>query len=259
MSFYFCYTKYLFYTVTDFTINDSANAPKPVSRLKKSTASTSSAPPELSWDELDTDTDLIEEVGEDGAKKFVPKKNSAKVEEDLDSRPGVQYPEIVFYLISKYIEPEQIGSFSRINRACYACTKREMFWRNLYKKYCHNHPRLPERLKIENSFKVYGLKQRVIRALFNTYKVFNLRIQRDAQQDSEPHKLVGRRCINVWFGKGPVHCVVYFKLKKLSPHRPGADAGNMIDELGRIDANPEEDCQVLEVLFLFSYLCIICN
>ncbi|XP_073955251.1 transmembrane protein 183-like [Choristoneura fumiferana] len=234
-------------TDSDFTINDSANAPKPVSRLKKSTSSTSTVPTELSWDEIDTDTDIIEEVDEDGAKKFVSKKQSSKAEQDLENRPGVLYPEIIFYLISKYIKPEQISSFSGINRACYACTKREMFWRNLYKKYCQNHPRLPERLKIENSFKVYGLRQRVIRALFHTYKVFDLRIQRDAAQDSEPHRLVGRRCVNVWFCKGPVHCMVYFKLKKLTPQRPYVDAGNMIDELGRIDANPEEDCQTLQI------------
>ncbi|XP_034829137.1 transmembrane protein 183 [Maniola hyperantus] len=233
-------------TNSDFTINDCANAPKPVSRVKKSV--TTEPKPEKSWDELqDDDFDIIEETNADGTKSFVYKKkrNHSKSETDFQECPGVVYPEIVWYLISSYIKPEDVGNFAGINQATYSITKRESFWRALYKRYCQNNPKLPEKLRIENNYKLYGLRQRVIRALYHTYDVFIQKVQRQASHDSHPHELVRRRCVNVWYCKGPTYWSVYFKLKKLKPER--VKRVHFIEELGRIDANPEEDSQVLQV------------
>ncbi|XP_063534840.1 putative transmembrane protein 183BP [Cydia strobilella] len=229
---------------SDFTLKDSADAPKPIRRLKKAQITDTG---EVSWDEM-ADYDLVQEIDAEGYKRYIYKKKSnAKLEVDIDKRPGIIYPEIVFYLISAYIKPEQIGNFAAINKASYACTQRESFWRNLYKRYCQGHSRLPPRLRIENSFKVYGLKQRVIRALHHTYSVFVHKIELDAIQESRPHRLVKRLCVNVWYNKGPIYWLVYFKLKKVPLERPQNENGNMLDELDRIDANPDEDCQVLQV------------
>lgn len=206
--------------------------------------------PEKSWEDLqDDDFDIIEEVNADGSKNFVYKKkrNHSKNEpENIDDRPGIVYPEIVWYLISPYIKPEEIGNFARINKATYAITHRESFWRALYKRYCQNNPKLPEKLRIENSYKLYGLKQRVIRALYHTYDVFIKRVLQQASQDSRPHQLVKRRCVNVWYCKGASYWVVYFKLKK-SNLEQRIKTLDFIEELGRIDANPEEDSQILQV------------
>ncbi|XP_049872766.1 putative transmembrane protein 183BP [Pectinophora gossypiella] len=233
----------------DFTINDSANAPKPVSRVKKSVPET--ATPELTWEEIqDDDFDIIEEVNADGTKNFVYKKkrNHSKPEPDnIDDRPGIVYPEIVWYLISQYIKPEEVGHFARINKATYAITKRESFWRTLYKRYCQNNPKLPEKLRIENSYKLYGLRQRVIRALYHAYDVFTKKVAQQAVHDSRPHSLVKRRCVNVWYYKGPSYWSVYFKFKKSYPQQRVVTVTDFIEELGRIDANPDEDTQVLQV------------
>lgn len=64
--------------------------------------------------------------------------------------------------------------------------------------------------------------------------------------DFRPHELVKRRCSNVWFCKGTSHWSIYFKFKKLRPIETTTKV-DFIEELGRIDANPEEDSQVLQV------------
>ncbi|XP_014356900.2 putative transmembrane protein 183BP [Papilio machaon] len=238
---------------SDFTLNDCANAPKPVTRVKK-TVTTETAISELSWDQIDQDDlDVIEETDADGAKSLVFKKrrnHSRSETEDVANRPGHVYPEIIWYLISWYIKPEDVGSFARINKATYAITKRESFWRSFYKRYCRYHLNLPERLCLENNNKLYGLRQRVIRALYYTYNVFIMRVIQQAVHDSQPHTLVKRRCINVWYCKGSTHWSVYFKFKKMQPKQRVEinKAIDFIEELSRIDANPDEDTQVLQVI-----------
>ncbi|CAB3237566.1 unnamed protein product [Arctia plantaginis] len=226
----------------DFTLDDCANATKAVKTLKKSVLQTDTV--EASWDEIQDDLDIVEEIAPDGTKKLVCKqKKSQSVL--IKDRPGLEYPEIVWYLISKYVKPEDIATFARINKSAYRATKNKSFWLLLYKRHCEYHPRLPEKLR-SDSFKAYGLRQTVIRALFYTYDVFVKRIAQMATQDSTPHLLVNRRCVNVWFCKGLTHWSVYFKLKKIKLHRE-KNALDFIEELGRIDANPEEDTQVLHV------------
>ncbi|CAG5002596.1 unnamed protein product [Parnassius apollo] len=238
--------------LADFTLNDCANASKPVLKVKKS-VTTEAVVSELSWDEINEDElDIVEEVDVDGIKSVVLKKkrsHSRTETEDVDSRPGNVYPEIIWYLISWYIKPEDIGHFARINKSTYSITKRESFWRTLYKRHCQYHPKLPDRLCLENSYKLYGLRQRVIRALYHTYDVFVKRVLQQAAHDCRPHQLVKRRCVNVWYCKGTTYWSVYFKFKKLQPMKRIEMNKNVdfIEELGRIDANPDEDTQVLQV------------
>ncbi|XP_026739890.1 transmembrane protein 183 isoform X1 [Trichoplusia ni] len=222
---------------TDFTINDSANASKPVRALKKSSAET----PEETWEDIDADSTITEETNEDGSKKLTYKKKKLQ-HTPVDERPGNEYPEIIFYLISKYIKPEDVARFARINKACYAVTRNRSFWTLLYKRYCENHPKLPEKLKAD-SLKAYGLRQTVIRALYHTYDIF---IKRIVRQDTKPNDLVNRSCVNVWYCKGLTYWNVYFKLKK-PQYAPLETERDFLEEMDRIDANSEEDTQVLLV------------
>ncbi|XP_023936108.1 transmembrane protein 183 [Bicyclus anynana] len=238
-------------THSDFTINDCANAPKPVGRVKKSAVA--EPLPEKSWEDLQDDDleAIIQKPNPEGVKEYKKKRNHSKCEVDVTDRPGIEYPEIVWYLISPYIKPEEIGNFAGINRATYSITKRESFWRALYKRYCQNKPKLlPEKFRIDNDYKLYGLQLRVIRALYHTYDVFIQKVLRETGDllngCSRPYDLVGRRCVNVWYSKD--YCSLYFKLKKLSPARVQCD--DFIKELGRIDANPEEGSKILEVMCL---------
>ncbi|XP_030028314.2 transmembrane protein 183 [Manduca sexta] len=225
----------------DFTINDSANAPKPVARVKKSTT-------EVTWDQIaDNDLDIVEEINEDGTKNIVYKKkrNNSKCEDNIDERPGNVYPEIIWYWISQFIKPDDIGNFAGINRATYFITRCESFWRGIYRRYCEKHPKLPEKLQID-TFRAYGLRQRVIRALYHTHDEFIKKVAQQAAQDSKPHDLVKRRCVSVWYCKGAAHWSIYFKLKKMQPTE-SVQSHDFFEELGRIDANPEENTQVLQV------------
>lgn len=239
---------------SDFTIDDCANAPKAVRKLKKSIAVEPTVPSEITWDQLEDDEfDVVEEIQEDGTKNFVYKKkrnHSRSETENIDEESGVSYPEIVWHHISRFIKPEDVGRFAGINKNTYAITKKESFWRSLYRDYCENHPKLPERLRLENSYKVYGLRQRVIRALHHTYDIFIKKVVQRAAHDSRPHLLVKRRCVSVWFCKGPLLWSIFFKFKKMSPLKRVHTGTDFIEELGRVDANPEEDSQVLQVMRL---------
>lgn len=224
-------------------------------RVKKSTANEAEVA-DIPWDQVSHDAidhfDIVEEIYADGTKNFVYKKkiNSSKSEpDDIKTRPGIIYPEIVWYQISKYIKPEDIGNFAGINKTTYSITGQKSFWRAIYKRYCENNTKLPNRLKIENSYRNYGLRQRVIRALYHTYDVFIQKVFQQSFHDCKPHELVRRRCVNVWFCKGASNWSIFFKFKKVQPMANIGDI-DIIEELGRIDANPEESSQVLEVCII---------
>ena len=199
---------------------------------------------EHSWDEIGDDTEITTEIGEDGTKHLVYEKKKKDKKEDT----GIEYPEIVFYLLSKYIKPEDIGRFAKINKSAYAVTKSKAFWILQYKRHCENHPKLPDRLRTD-SLKQYGLRQTVIRALYHTYDKFTRRICR---KDAHPSVLISWVCVNVWYNRGLTYWNVYFKLKKPQVHNsPSRIEKDMIEEMGRVDANPEEGAQVLMVCFVF--------
>ncbi|XP_035456164.2 putative transmembrane protein 183BP isoform X1 [Spodoptera frugiperda] len=225
----------------DFTLNDCANAPKPVKEIRKPAIIDPAM--ERNWDELPEDSEVEPEV-QDGQITLVYKNKKKNTEPPLDNRPGKEYPEIIFYLLSKYIKPEDIASFARINKSAYLVTKSKAFWMLQYKRHCENHPKLPEKLRFE-SLKSYGLRQTVIRSLYHTYDVLNYRIVR---KEIPPNRLVSWVCVNVWYNRGLTYWNVYFKLKRpqMYEKRISVDE-DLIEEMGRIDANPEEGAQVLMV------------
>ncbi|CAK1541924.1 unnamed protein product [Leptosia nina] len=169
-------------------------------------------------------------------------KNRHQVHDDSDTEPGVFYPEIVWYLISVFIEPADIGTFARICKATYNITKRESFWLCIYNLYCRKDKRLPERLRIEENYRAYGLRQRVIRALYYTYDPFVVRTS-ELEHKMTPQSLLKRNCVNTWYNKLQSHWIVYLKFRK---HKPINH--NMINNNeGRVDANTEQDTKVLQI------------
>lgn len=205
---------------------------------------------ERNWDDLPEDSEVEPEV-QDGQITLVYKNKKKNTEPPLDNRPGKEYPEIIFYLLSKYIKPEDIASFARINKSAYLVTKSKAFWMLQYKRHCENHPKLPEKLRFE-SLKSYGLRQTVIRSLYHTYDVLNYRIVR---KEIPPNRLVSWVCVNVWYNRGLTYWNVYFKLKRpqMYEKRISVDE-DLIEEMGRIDANPEEGAQVLMVGVIVFFL-----
>ncbi|KAJ2950874.1 hypothetical protein O0L34_g5234 [Tuta absoluta] len=232
----------------DFSLNDSANAPKPVVRLKKSDTVD---PGDIAWDKLQSDDyEIFEEVNSDGSKNFVYKKKKKPVKTEMDNiedRPGEVYPEIVYYFISRYLKPEQTLTFALLCKDAYGVTRTEAYWRRMYERYCRKKKKiLPKKLQIEHNFRAYGLRQRVIRALYHTYAPFNSSLSLLVHKNT-PHMLVKRRCVNVWYDRRVDKWNVYFKLKEQSPLDKPKTPANFVDKLGRIDANSEEGIKLLQV------------
>lgn len=185
------------------TINDFANASVCKSRVKKS----SKVNDERSWDEKADDDfddfDFVEEENEDGSKTFVMKRHRNRHRKNTDSETkeesGIEYPIDIWFLISEYIKPEDVGKFALICRASWSVTLSAKFWFGLYRRYYRGVSGLPERLQPESMVRLYGLRACVIRALHYFYTPFNesvLCITRNFHE--HPSALVKRICVTAW-------------------------------------------------------------
>lgn len=74
------------------------------------------------------------------------RKKTVSSSED-DRSGGSEYPLDVWYLISEYIEPEDVGTFARLCRSSYHVVNTSHFWFKLYKRYYKATPGLPERFQ----------------------------------------------------------------------------------------------------------------
>lgn len=166
-----------------------------------------------------------------------------------DPDHGNVYPEIVWYWISAFIDPLDIPSFAAINKAAYSITQRESFWYSIYNRYCKGDELLPEKLRIDDTYKPYGLRQRVIRALYYTYGAMVDIAGVYELERTTPHTLLNRKCIGAWCSKGELNWKTYIKFKKSSRE--------IFQDKGRVLTNPEEDNAVLLVNFLILFHIII--
>ena len=99
----------------------------------------------------------------------------------------ISLPYDVWELISNYILPECIGSFSRICKDSYAVINQPPFWAKLHRDF------IPEEQLIHRNST--GLKAKVIRHLFQTYSPFQLRLNSTKAKIYDPHTLVGLICL----------------------------------------------------------------
>lgn len=237
----------------DVTLDYYANAQKPASKPKKFTPVDPQVEiqPDTSWDQIpdDEDINIVTKTNPDGSTNFIctsnKKQNNCNVS-NSDSNFN-DYPEILWHEISRRIDPEDIGRFALINKITYGITQQKSFWVDIYERHCKHSPYLPARLKIEDWAKTYGLKTRIIKALYHTNDFFLQKVLESSVHDSKPHELVKRRCVNMWFRKTRTNWTLYFKLKKL-PHQYMKKLDyDFMEELGRLDANPELDNQILQV------------
>lgn len=93
------------------------------------------------------------------------------------------YPLDIWFLISEYIRPEDVGRFAGICKLSYAVVCSAKFWFSMYRRYINMYKlhhktisHLPERLQPESMFRLYGLRTSVIRALYFLYPPFGYSI-----------------------------------------------------------------------------------
>lgn len=164
------------------------------------------------------------------------------------------FPNDIWFLISEYIQPEDVTRFALICKQTYEITTTLKFWRKLYRRYYKADIELPVRLQLGCMTRPRGIRACAIRSLFFTYQPFANRVRVQAQQDF--HTLIKHRVIHFWFQQVSVEKFLYFyKLKrKLQPEsRPYESEqlqrkrGKTMKALRDVYCNSEEGCSLLMV------------
>ncbi|KAL1506441.1 hypothetical protein ABEB36_005807 [Hypothenemus hampei] len=179
--------------------------------------------------------------------KVKPDTHKITISQRNNDSEGNNYPLDVWFLISEYICPEDVGIFGAICKTSFEVICSSRFWFNLYRRYYKNIPGLPQNLKPERLVRKYGLKTNVIRALYHMYPQF---VNRTLKEE-HPASLKNYQCQLLWFNLQEKNCIYYFKLKrfnwKSAQSRKESKQVNLLEILEDITANPDEDCRVLKV------------
>ncbi|XP_012259822.2 transmembrane protein 183 isoform X2 [Athalia rosae] len=217
------------------------------------------------WDEklddFEGDFELVEQENEDGKKEVILKKQSkpcrrTKLKELPTADTGVQYPLDVWFLISEYIRPEDVGRFAGICKSAFHVVNTAKFWFHMYKRFYKSSAGLPERLQPECMVRLYGLRTCVIRTLHYSYFPQKIDTQvLDASVQEDPHSLLKRQCCLMWHQKGKNQWFFFFKLKEVTLSSRRLSCRNtevkprpdLIEMLEDVSANPEDSCKILRV------------
>ncbi|BFZ03913.1 hypothetical protein BsWGS_06952 [Bradybaena similaris] len=265
-----------FLSMSDITLHDFADCPRPQAcgRVKKSVTmatagaavktcitqtALNTADDDLSWFEKDLDSFVIEdEITEDNedpntvnTRASVSGK-SLKRQEKTTSSHGVVYPQDLWFLVSDYIHPEDIGRFSGICRGAYSVTLTAAFWRRLYERSgVQGKDTLPQHLRPHSMERLHGLRARVIRSLFYLSPTLMGRVQSRGPMEDEPHCLRGHRCLLAWHQPATKGWQFCFKFQK-----PTLQSLSCQQSVHKLDVyhgyndllyNPESGCSVLKV------------
>lgn len=159
---------------------------------------------------------------------------------------GVIYPQDLWCLVADYVHPECVTQFAGICRHSYYAVKTASFWIKLYKRFYHKDVELPASLKPENLCCRYGLKSRVIRALFYFYQPLIDKAKLSAAPSlTEPHVLKGKRCMLMWHERASSQWTFYFKFRH--PSVTVCNRREMLNCADDVNANSEDGCCVMIV------------
>lgn len=224
----------------DVTLNDFANADLVgKSRIKK-----------VAYGKFDVSDELVVLTDDESNEKRIRhrKKNNSE-----SSGGNCVYSKEIWFLISDYIEPEDVGKFSRICKNAHCVVNTAAFWFNLYKRYHRKeHEEMPFRLQPEGLKCLYGLKQRVIRALYYMYPPFIVKCLEEEFKMTNPvynNVVVKRKCVLTWSDQKSLKEVIYcFKLKRMDTVPTKSKPQTFLELLDDISVNQEAGCLILEVI-----------
>ncbi|XP_066251899.1 transmembrane protein 183 [Euwallacea similis] len=250
----------------DITLNDFANSTVPKQRIKKSSNNVNIALKnevekiEKSWDDKDEEDfegTFVPVTNEDGTTSFVIQKVEKRrrkktVSSNERKITGNGYPIDIWYLISEYIRPEDVGTFAAICQTSFEVVCSARFWFGLYRRYYKNVPTMPETLQPESLIRRYGLRKNVIRALFYMYPPFVERIKPITTFEEHPESLKNYECHVVWHTTKNSNFIYFFKMRRktlnpLSHSKGTSKVPDLLEILDDISANPDEHCRLLEV------------
>ncbi|XP_065564844.1 transmembrane protein 183-like [Artemia franciscana] len=234
----------------EISLNDFANskAHGSCSKIKKTYVVMKPYVDELDWFDKDIDDFLIDS-DEEPPKPIVKKKKNKVSPYEYQREQGNTYPIDIWYILSYYISPEDVGRFALICKSSAAVINSMGFWRRLYKNHYDSKAQLPERLKPESMKRQYGLKTYVIRSLYHMYHPFREKIKvTPTHRSVEPYILKGCLCTATWHRKLRTgNWEFFFKLR-----RPGfSDSNknrNLLEMLSDISYNSESGYRVLSIV-----------
>lgn len=236
----------------DVTINDFANAPVGNFRIKKSDNNVVLAvKKEIVSDDVKDNWDDDSEDENLNIKEGRGKKRALSENSNNNNNPeGFDYPLDIWFLISEYIRPEDVGTFASLCKSSLKVVLSARFWIFMYKKYYKNIPNLPVQFKPECLIRKYGIRTSVIRALHFMYTPFIEKSKQIDMNKKHPNILQNKQCLSHWYIKKNKKWIFYFKFKLNNPlsfHRNKNKTNDLIEILNDIFVNPEEDCCILEV------------
>lgn len=251
----------------DITINDFANSTVCKNRPKKSTSNINKVlkkfeEEEKSWDEKsdEFEGDFVEQVDEEGNVTYVLQKTDTRrrrktisSSEDLKENSGRDYPIDIWYLISEYIKPEDVGRFAGICKTSFEVVCSSRFWFRLYRTYYVPTRYLPEDLQPEYLVRKYGLRTSVIRALHHMYPPFKTKLSMPYRVKRHPDILTKRLCYSMWYYKKQGRWCYCFKMREKLDNvlqhsrHTNFSQPDLLEILDDVTANPDEYCSVLQV------------
>lgn len=236
---------FLFHFV-DISIKEYADANKKCGRIRKG------VPNAIKSDAVDGDYEALDEDVTITGKKLA----KSKVTKDTvdDDHAYNFFPNDIWFLISEYIQPEDITRFALICKQTYTITTTLKFWKSLYRRHYKPNVELPVRLQLDCMTRPRGIRACTVRSLFFTYPPFVNRVRVQSQQDF--HSLIKYRVIQFWFQQiNAVKFQYFYKLKRKLP--PGSRPyeseqlqrknGRSIKALRDVYCNSEEGCSLLMV------------
>lgn len=244
------------------TIYDHANSGIKTTRLKKTN--------QIIHENLFNELEIVDEIpddilansDEDENDENQNKKSKKQIIEKLnENHVYSDYHLDIWFLISEYISPENVGRFAGICRKTDFIVSSAKFWFFMYKKYYNKNIQLPVRFHPDCMVRLGGLRPCTIRSLFYFYKPFVGRLK--SMESKDFHCLNNKQCIAMWCNQSKDEWDFCFKFKrKLVPGSRAANSEKLINQKKIIEMfsdiymNTEEGCQILVVsFFLFFNSC----
>nr|XP_053629420.1 transmembrane protein 183-like isoform X2 [Cherax quadricarinatus] len=191
----------------DITVNDFANneSQKRFRQKKKTTMKTiinevkmlQVKEEDKAWDEKSDDDKCGQ--NEETIPEQITGKNRRKARKSTSvDGEGINYPLDIWFIISEYLRPEDVGRFATTCQATYYVTTTAKFWFSMYRRHYTWVPELPTQLADWNMDYTEGLRAAVIRSLFFMYAPFSARIAGKKPLRADPTQLLRSQCVLQW-------------------------------------------------------------
>lgn len=214
---------------------------------------------DVSWfdkdlDDFDVTVDKCTEDGMDGngGETCSVKKSSRRRQKIMRDETGEVYPIDLWFQLSRFIFPENVGTFALLCKGTNTVVHSVHFWKNLYLRHYIEDGNIPDDLRLNSLDCIHGLRARTIKMLNFVYPFLVKRNETSVPFENEPHCLVGQRCLLTWHKKVKNVWKFYFKFRKgevdlSSNERQSLKSRHFEKWHQDLFYNPDDNSSILEV------------